>query len=869
MRASWERLWTLFAAVVIAVVSSVAMPAAVHAAQLGYTGGPVIVNPHIYIDYWGPEWASTTPDTYGYTPAQAKNYVQSFLQHIGGSYSLGVLTQYYQWPLGGVQTFITNPTGQFNPATDIYADTRSVPSPFYRSDITLEAAAYADAHFQAHTDFDRVYLILTGPGKTPQDLTQPPDTQDCAYHSYTQSNGHLIAFAYVPWWQSTSQNCFVKAWNYTSPQPVGDSFGHGPFDAFSINIIHEYAEAITDPEVGQSWSVPGTDTNPQEIGDECRTYLGNTWVGSQYYAMQGLWANGTGSCFLAKGDTPSPYPTCSTPTLTASPPSAQVAGANVTFTGATSVCPSPSYRFWVRPPGGAWSVVRDYDPNWNFVWNAGAATGTYNIEVDVRDATSSVAYDATATMVYQVNGCTSATLAVSNGAPVTLRASASCPGTPNYRFWIQPPSGNWTMVQDYSTSSTYSWNTSGLAAGTYGLDVWVRDQGATSSYETYAYTTYVVVAPTPIVVDNGTYTFVGDHNHLRKYSDGGYGANFLSGSDLSGLTGPGCPTGSSSYACLGYEDMGATITALAINNQYLYIGLSTGRVIKTNMCGSGGNVCAFSDNMGSGPYPGYSYWIGEMDLAGPISALAVNSNYLYTSFGTRTVKTTLCGSGGNVCALGNNGGTAGLSGYNYWVGYQDWSWPVVAQAANDSYVFTSLSGGPSGPNRVCKTNLGSTGGDVFWLYPTGQPEDCTGGLSGFYYGYQDMSEPVVGLSADQRFVWWSLGGSLPRLVQTNFCSTGANVCSFSDGYGSSGGSWIGLQDWCTGYTAATVSSWTYYDHPVYRSLVNVIVTTGSGYWRIVKASDNTGVNTLATSDCTGTAGNPSYPYWIGFQDFNF
>jgi len=57
---------------------------------------------------------------------------------------------------------------------------------------------------------------------------------------------------------------------------------------------------------------------------------------------------------------------------------------------------------------------------------------------------------------------------------------ASGCSNPLYQFWILAPgSSTWTIVQAYSTSATFNWNTTALAAGTYRFSVWVRD--ATSS----------------------------------------------------------------------------------------------------------------------------------------------------------------------------------------------------------------------------------------------------------------------------------------------------------------------------------------------------------------------------------------------------
>jgi hypothetical protein len=72
------------------------------------------------------------------------------------------------------------------------------------------------------------------------------------------------------------------------------------------------------------------------------------------------------------------------------------------------------------------------------------------------------------------------------GGMVVVTASTSgCPN-PLYEFWLQNPgSSTWTIAQPYSTSATFNWNTSGSAAGTYHLSVWIRDAASANSYDTY------------------------------------------------------------------------------------------------------------------------------------------------------------------------------------------------------------------------------------------------------------------------------------------------------------------------------------------------------------------------------------------------
>jgi spore germination protein YaaH len=184
---------------------------------------------------------------------------------------------------------------------------------------------------------------------------------------------------------------------------------------------------------------------------------------------------------------------CATPTLTPSLSSPQGTGVQITLTATTTACPNPIYRFWIQPPGGAWTSVRSYTSSPTFTWNASGAGGTYGLEVDVRDVSrSSLAYDAVANITFALVACSAAALTTDvtspqpSGTVVTVTGAATCAGIPEYRFWVRPPGGSWTIVRDYAVSSTFAWDTASRAAGTYDLEVDVRDQGATATYETVA-----------------------------------------------------------------------------------------------------------------------------------------------------------------------------------------------------------------------------------------------------------------------------------------------------------------------------------------------------------------------------------------------
>jgi hypothetical protein len=196
---------------------------------------------------------------------------------------------------------------------------------------------------------------------------------------------------------------------------------------------------------------------------------------------------------------------CSTPTLSANPASPGATGRTITFTAATNNCPDPQFRYWIRPPGGSWQVVQDYGQGSGAIysWTTGTAittqwTGSFGIEVDVRDAAERTVYDAVRNITYVLNGCTGAGLtttpsgSATRGTTVALAGNATCPGTPEYRFWTRAPGGSWTVLTDWSASYTTNWTTTtGMAAGTWGLEVDIRDQGAApGSYETTIWINY-------------------------------------------------------------------------------------------------------------------------------------------------------------------------------------------------------------------------------------------------------------------------------------------------------------------------------------------------------------------------------------------
>ena len=166
----------------------------------------------------------------------------------------------------------------------------------------------------------------------------------------------------------------------------------------------------------------------------------------------------------------------------------------MTLTATTAGCPNPQYRFWFKPPGGAWISPAGYGAS-NTYPLSNFNAGTASFEVDVRDASeTNVSYDAVANVTYQFTPCTSASLTSSRlvgpqGPAINFVALATCPngGNPQYRFWLKRPGGTWQIVEDYPQGvSNYMLSTNGLPHGTYYVEVDVRNNGTNVSYEAVA-----------------------------------------------------------------------------------------------------------------------------------------------------------------------------------------------------------------------------------------------------------------------------------------------------------------------------------------------------------------------------------------------
>jgi len=189
---------------------------------------------------------------------------------------------------------------------------------------------------------------------------------------------------------------------------------------------------------------------------------------------------------------------CTGASVTTSPASPQLSGTGVTVTAAAATCPNPRYQFWIQPPAGdgSYQLAQAYSSSSTFNWGTtGLAKGTYRFSVWVRDSQSTGtfgnrsgrwdAYNNSATYTLTSQPCASVSVSASPatqagvGTTVSLTAQAAGCLRPSYQFALKSGSGAYQVVQAYSTSGLYRWDTSDLPPGAYRFSVWARDASST------------------------------------------------------------------------------------------------------------------------------------------------------------------------------------------------------------------------------------------------------------------------------------------------------------------------------------------------------------------------------------------------------
>jgi len=216
------------------------------------------------------------------------------------------------------------------------------------------------------------------------------------------------------------------------------------------------------------------------------------WV-RQHGSSTATYEAGAGGAYTLTG--------CTSATLSPPAGSSVAVTTTVAFTAGAGGCSTPEFEFWTLAPGSYWKMGNAYSTSPSFSWNTnGLAPGVYQVVVWVRQQGSGTAtYDRGAGGNYTLTGCASATMSpaapatFAAGSTVSFTAGAGGCANPEFEFWVLAPGSYWKMAQPYGPSPSFSWNTTGLAKGSYQVVVWVRQHGSgTATYDVGAGGSYTL-----------------------------------------------------------------------------------------------------------------------------------------------------------------------------------------------------------------------------------------------------------------------------------------------------------------------------------------------------------------------------------------
>jgi hypothetical protein len=184
-----------------------------------------------------------------------------------------------------------------------------------------------------------------------------------------------------------------------------------------------------------------------------------------------------------------------TPEVTSVSPTSGTAsgGTFVTITG-TGFSTTPGATTVAFGPTAATNVSCSSRTACTATSPAGSGIVHVTATVDGRVSTASSADQFTYT-AGTITPCTGVSVGVSPSSPqppgttVTFTASATGCSSAEYKWWVLPPGGSWQLARDWG-GTTFTWNTSGLATGTYDISVYARAVGSSVTTDVLKETLY-------------------------------------------------------------------------------------------------------------------------------------------------------------------------------------------------------------------------------------------------------------------------------------------------------------------------------------------------------------------------------------------
>jgi spore germination protein YaaH len=205
---------------------------------------------------------------------------------------------------------------------------------------------------------------------------------------------------------------------------------------------------------------------------------------------------------------------CIAAALTVAPTGPEPPGGQIRVTATSTGCTNPVYAFWLQYPDGTWVVKQAFGANTWYWDTTGAPLGTYTIHVWANQrGDPTTTWDSYGELAYSlavVPPCNASTLSPASatqavGTAVSFTATSGGCRTPVYQYWLQDPSGRWTMVRPFSIDPTWSWNSAGLIPGTYTVHAWANQYGdSTAIWESYGTSTITLTGCTSAAISPPT-----------------------------------------------------------------------------------------------------------------------------------------------------------------------------------------------------------------------------------------------------------------------------------------------------------------------------------------------------------------------------
>ncbi len=200
--------------------------------------------------------------------------------------------------------------------------------------------------------------------------------------------------------------------------------------------------------------------------------------------------------------------TVATMTLSALPESPVAVGTSVAFTATKPGANDLEYLFKVRGSDTEWATTRSYSTDNGWLWDTSTLeSDVYFVAAFSRPLGSTNAYESFATplryLLTNQEPVSSVTMAASQlsvvvGESTTITAIASGGGTEvEYAFRMRSTTGDWSLVQSYSTDGTFVFDTTEKSPDTYFITAMARNRGSLAPYEAIGTSIAIQVLATP------------------------------------------------------------------------------------------------------------------------------------------------------------------------------------------------------------------------------------------------------------------------------------------------------------------------------------------------------------------------------------